>query len=110
MCEKEVRKSYESILERFRAPRYIVRDNDRGMLEIFENLYKEIEIHCPYCNAVYRSELLQHALRCVWCKRKFAFFIDFEPKLEICALEKEAIGYPEAPDNEETAIGWKAND
>lgn len=99
MCEKDVRKSYESILEKFRAPYHIARDNDRDMLEICENLYKKIEIRCPYCNAVYHSGLLQHALRCVGCKRKFAFFIDFEPKLEVYGLEKVGIGYREAPDN-----------
>lgn len=83
MCEKNERKRYESILERCRAPHYIERDDDRGMLKIFENLYKKIEIRCPYCDAVYRSELPRHAIRCVECKRKFAFLIDFEPKLEI---------------------------
>ena len=107
MCKEELRKKFYSIPERCRASYYIERDDDRGMLHIFENLYKTVEIRCPYCDAVYHSELLQHALRCVGCKRKFAFFIDFEPKLEICALEKGGIGYPEAPDNEETAIGWE---
>lgn len=95
MCEKN-----ESISKQVRAPYYLVRDTDKGMLDIFESLYKSIDIRCPYCDAVYRTDFLQHALLCVECNRRFAFLIGFEPKLEIYKLEKEDIGTPKFPGEE----------